>query len=348
MLGARRPSLYGGLMRATRRQVLSLAGIAMLTPHGVLAEPQPPSIFAEFGARPPDRVACDQAIDKGADFLVAPVIAAKDGEIIVAPAIELSGFTDVATRAEFADRRRGAVIDGVSVSGWLATDFTGRELRSLVTGAAGPSHGRAPPPTLMNLQEVIDIARAGSIRRARVIGLCPRLIHPAFFSAQDIALESRLAGLVRLAGYNSAAAAMIVMSEEPAALKALSVQSSVRRIQEIGAQGGPADPAAPRFQAMTGPDGLGVVRGWASAIAPDESLVIQPGAKGAFAESGLIATARAAGLKVYARAPAQANGDFRAGLTAVFLAGVDGVMCEDVNQASKARGAALARLRPGD
>ncbi|HEY1559785.1 MAG TPA: hypothetical protein VGF71_02715 [Caulobacteraceae bacterium] len=338
-------------MRATRRQVLSMASLAMLAPRAALAEPPPPLIFAEFGERPPDRAGYVQAIDKGADFLVAPVVAAKDGEIIVAPAIELSGFTDVASRAAFADRRRQAVIDGQNVSGWLATDFTGPELRSLVTGAAGPSHGRAPPapPTLMGLQEVIDIARAGSIRRARVIGLCPRLVHPAFFNAQDIALESRLAALIRLAGYNSPAAAMIVQSQEPAALKALSAQSSVRRIQEIGAEGGPADPDAPRFQAMVGPDGLGTAHGWASAIAPEESLVIQPGAKGAFVVSGLVAAARAARLQVFARAPApQANGAFRAGLTALFLAGVDGVMCEDVGQAARARGAAMERLRPND
>jgi glycerophosphoryl diester phosphodiesterase len=338
-------------MRATRRQVLSLASIAMLAPRAALAEPRPPSIFAEFGARPPDRTDYDQAIDRGADFLVAPVVAAKDGEIVVAPAIELSGFTDVATRAAFADRRRQAVIDGESVSGWLATDFTGPELRSLVTGAAGPGRGRSPPtpPTLMGLQEVTDIARAGSIRRARVVGLCPRLVHPAFFNAQDIALESRLAALIRLAGYNSPVAAMIVLSREPAALKALSAQSSVRRIQEIGAEGGPADPDAPRFQAMVGPDGLNTVRGWASAIAPDESLVVQPAAKGAYVVSDLVAAARAARLQVFARAPGpRANGNFHAGLTALFLAGVDGVMCEDVGQAARARGAAMDRLRPGD
>lgn len=338
-------------MQATRRQVLSLASIAMLAPRAALAEPQPAAIFAEFGTRPPDRAAYDQAIDRGADFLVAPVVAAKDGEVIVAPAVELSGFTDVVSRAEFADRRRQAVIDGESVSGWLATDFTGPELKSLVTGAAGPSHGRTPaaPPTLMALQEVIDIARSGSIRRARVIGLCARLVHPAFFSAQDLAIESRLAGLIRLAGYNSPAAAMIVMSQEPAALRALGAQSSVRRVQEIRAEGGPADPEAPRFQAMVGTSGLGVVHGWASAIAPDESLVVQPGAKGAFAVSGLVAAAHGSGLKVYARAPApQTSGNFRAGLTALILAGADGVMCEDVGQAAKGRGAALERLSPND
>jgi glycerophosphoryl diester phosphodiesterase len=338
-------------MRATRRQALSLATLAMLAPRTAFAGLAPPSIFAEFGARPPDLAAYDQAIDKGADFLVVPIVAAKDGAVIVAPAIELSGFTDVASRSEFADRRRQAVIDGVSVSGWLATDFTGPELRSLATGAAGPSRGRtAPsPPTLMGLQEVIDIARAGSIRRARVIGLCPRLVHPAFFNAQDIAIESRLAALIRLAGYNSVAAGMIVMSQEPAALKSLSAQSGVRRIQEIGAEGGPADPDSPRFQAMIGPDGLGIVRSWASAVAPDESLIIQPGAKGAFAVSGVIAAAHAAGLRVYARAPAaQAGGNDRAGLTALFLAGADGVMSEDVSQAAKARGAAMERLRPND
>jgi glycerophosphoryl diester phosphodiesterase len=339
------------LMQATRRQMLSLAAAAVIAPRTASAETLPPLVFAEFGPKPPDRGAYDQAIDKGADFLTAPIVAAKDGTFFVAPDLDLTGFTDVAARAEFADRRRPATIDGVSVTGWFAPDFTGPELRSLVTGPAGPTRSRAPPapPGLLTLQDVIDIARAGSVRQARVVGVCPQLIHPAFFDAQDLAIESRLAGLIRLAGYDSAAAAMIVMSREPTAMRALAGASRVRRVQRIDAAGGPADPTAPRFQAMAQPDGLNLVRSWAGAVAPDDSLLIQPGGKGAFAVSGLIAAAHQARLAVFARASAaQDGGALRARLTALFLAGVDGVMCQDIGQAIRARGAAMDRLRPHD
>jgi glycerophosphoryl diester phosphodiesterase len=333
-------------MNATRREVLSAAALA-LAPGVAFAETPPPLILAEFGVRSSDRLAHDQAIDRGADFLVVPIVAAKDGALIVAPDVELSAFTNIASRAEFADRRRQAMIGGRSVDGWLASDFSGSELRSLISGPAGPSRGRSPipAPTLLALQDVIDIARAGSVRQARVIGICPRLVHPAYFAAQDLALEGRLTSLIRRNGYNSAAAAMIVMSSEPSALKALSGQSGVRRIQEIHAEGGPIDSEAPRFQAMAAPEGLSLARSWASAVAPDESLVIQPAAKGAFAVSGLAAAAHAARLAVFPRASGEAA-NLRARLTALFLAGTDGVLCEDVGQAARARAAAAERQRP--
>jgi glycerophosphoryl diester phosphodiesterase len=338
-------------MRATRRQVMSLTTAALLAPSLAKAEPLPPLVFAEFGPVSPDRTAYDQAIDKGADFLVAPIVAAKDGVLIVAPAVELSAFTDIASRVEFADRRRQATVDGNTVSGWLASDFTGPELRSLVTGKPGPNRGRtaAGPPTLLALQDVIEIARAGSVRQARVVGICPLLAHPAFFDAQDLAVESRLASFIRLAGYDSPAAAMIVASREPPALRTFAGAARVRRIQIIDAAGGPADPSAPRFQAMVGTEGLGLVRSWATAVAADESLIVQAGQKGAFAVSGLGAAAHAARLSVFARARlSQEGGGLRTRLTALFMAGVDGVMCDDVGQAVRARGAAMDRLRPHD
>jgi len=330
-------------MGVTRRESMMLAAALAVAPRAAWAEAPLLPVFADFGRAAPDHGAYDQAIDRGADFLVAPVVPTKDGSLIVAPDPELSALTDVARRPEFGDRRKDTTIDGAPVSGWFCEDFTLGELKSLVTGAPARNGGRVAPPGLLSLQDVIDIARAGCVRQARVVGVSPRLVHPAYFAAQELNLEVRLADLVRIGGYDSTAAAMIAQAWEPASLRTLAGLSRIRRIQLVETEGGPADPAAPRYAAMTLPDGLKAVSGWAHAIAPTEPLLIQPATRGAIQPTGLAAAAHAAGLRVYARATAPAA---RSRLTALFLAGADGVMCSDAGLATRARGEAMEKLRP--
>jgi glycerophosphoryl diester phosphodiesterase len=335
-------------MNFTRRQAALIAAAAAATPSFVRAEaPRPPIFFVAAGSKAPARAAYEEAIARGADFLTAPVVASSDGGLAVAPDNELSAITDVASRPNFADRRKDKTIGGVAISGWFSEDFSLPELKSLAAGPAR-ANGRTPTPTLLALQDVIDIARAGSVATARVVGVSPRLVHPAYFAAQDLDLETRLAALVRLAGYDSAAAAMIVQSSEPAALKAFGGLSSARRIQLIESEGGPADPSAPRYQAMVNAEGLRAVGAWARAIGAPESLVIQPGPKGAVMTTGLINAVHAAGLRIFvsaaAPAPHEPYGSPRSRLTAIFLAGADGVMYADVALAVRARADAMDKL----
>jgi glycerophosphoryl diester phosphodiesterase len=336
-------------MNLTRRQACVFAGAAMAAPGAARAEPPPtPIFFVEPGAKAPSRAAYEAAIARGADFLTAPVAATADGGLIVAPNNELSVFTDVASRPDFASRRRDQNEDGVTVGGWFSEDFTLPELRSLLTGPAKAGGRALAAPTLLSLQEVIDVARAGSIGAARVIGVSPRLIRPAYFVAQGLDLEKRLADLIRLNGYDSPAAAMIVQSGEPAALKAVAAVSRVRRVQLVDAEGGPADLSVMRYRAMVNADGLRLVSAWAGAIAAPESLMLQPGPKDTMAATGLVQAAHAAGLAAYARAVPTESSDqgARQRLVALFASGVDGVMCADVGLAVKARGEAMDRLRP--
>jgi glycerophosphoryl diester phosphodiesterase len=201
---------------------------------------------------------------------------------------------------------------------------------------------------LLALHDVIDIARSGSVATARVVGVSPRLVHPAYFTAQELDLERRLAAVVRLAGYDSAAAAMIIQSGEPAALRAFGGLSSARRIQLIEPEGGPSDPSALRYQAMINGDGLRAVSAWAMAIGAPESLVIQPGPRGAIMTTGLINLVHAAGLTIFVssapQGPHEPYGAPRTRLMALFLAGADGVMCADVALAVRARADAMDRL----
>src|SRR5258708_28887690 len=124
-------------MSLTRRHAALLATAAMAAPAVARAEaPPPPILFVAPGPKAPGRAAYEDAIAKGADFLTAPVAVSSDGGLVVAPNNELSLFTDVASRSDFAARRKDKTMDGVAVGGWFSQDFTLRELTSLLTGPA--------------------------------------------------------------------------------------------------------------------------------------------------------------------------------------------------------------------
>jgi glycerophosphoryl diester phosphodiesterase len=323
-------------MSLTRRRFAGLAAAAALTPAvGRAAVVAPTIIFEAAGA--PDRAALEAAIARGADLLGVGVVAASDGGLAAAPEIELSAFTDVGRRPEFAGRRRTQAGTEGPPSGWFASDFTLAELRSLAVGPA-PKAARAAAPTLLSLQEVIDIARAGCVREGRVIGVAARLVRPAWFAGLDLALEPRLAALIRLAGYDSPAAAMIVASSEPGALRSLGELTRARRLQLTDLEGGPADAAAPRYAAMLNPEGLAAVRGWAEAIAVPLELIVAAPAKGPPVPTGLAEAAHAARLAVFARGAGP-----RERLAAALAAGADGVITADVGNAAKVRSAAIRR-----
>lgn len=327
-------------MGVSRRQAVTLCAAIAIWPWPTKAEGLPPPVFADF-ERPPDRGACEAAIEKGADFLSAPVCTARDGVLMAVADSGLSEFTDVARRAEFADRRasrQGGAPD------WFAEDFTSEELKSVAVIGAERSNRGAPPPRLLTFADLVAIAQAGSIRKARVIGLAPRLPdRPA--ANPDLDPIVRLAQSLRLSGYNAKAAAALVLAREPAQLLALGRLCAARRVQIIDAVGGPAEPDAPRFAAMIEASGLAAVRGWAEAIAPAASLLIPAAPKPPLAGSGLTAAAHGAGLAVFVRAGAERD---REVLRNLLAADCDGLMADDPGVAVKARDRQWRQRRASD
>ena len=71
------------------------------------------------------------AIELGADFIEPDLVATKDGHLIASHEPNLIATTDVASHPEFASRRRSAVIDGATETGFFASDFTLAEIKRL-------------------------------------------------------------------------------------------------------------------------------------------------------------------------------------------------------------------------
>jgi glycerophosphoryl diester phosphodiesterase len=311
-------------MAVTRREFSALSFAAALAAGPARAQTGAPVVIArggpDGGAPRATKAAYELAIRAGADFIYADIVATKDGALVARPDNELSASTDVASRAEFAGRRTTKTIDGAQRSGWFSEDFTLAEIQTLVCVEAGKRGGRADSkPAILTFQEVTDIARAGSVRAARVVGIYAGLVRPAYFTGLNLALEPLVAAAIEKAGYNSPAAAMFVASLDAAALKTLAGLTRARRVQRMSGAAGDGDAAY-----------LAGVHAYAQGVAPDAALLA----------SGFCGKAHAAGLLVHAWAAPEDSERVKA---AAFAAGADGVCAEFAHDAVKARGAVMKR-----
>ncbi len=328
-------------MALSRRDFAALAVAASVAPATARAQSRPVSIIALGGASLEHAAgtvaAFDLAASEGADFIETGLAASQDGVLV---ARDEPGAV-VVNRHRHAPRIRGpqdqpARIDGGAVEGWFTPDFSLAELKTLI--CSDPyikPRGHAPaeaPPRILTFQEVMDIARAASAREARVIGICATLRHPAWFASIELALEPRTADLIRIAGYDWPAAAMIVQSADADCLRTLGGLTRARRTWLMGPQAAAADVAA--------------ARGWADGIeAAAESLFDLSGST--VTATPLAASARAAGLAMQARIepmgepfPPQPfrRGDMRGFIAATLRAGVDRLATRGVLDAVKAKG----------
>ena len=125
--------------------------------------------------------AYQRAIDLGADAIEPDLISTRDGVLIASHYPNLAINTDVASRPEFASRKRDNwPVDGELQNGWFAHDFTLAEIKTLGVVATDPErpqqyNGRF---RIVTLQEVIDLAKVESKRLGRPIAIYPETRTP--------------------------------------------------------------------------------------------------------------------------------------------------------------------------
>lgn len=329
--------------------------LSLMLASGVTQAADRPIVIAHRGASgllPEHTIAAyTRAIDDGADFIEPDLVPTRDGTLVARHENEISGTTDVAARAEFADRKATKTIDGVSVTGWFTEDFTLAELKTLRARERLPelrgtaNDGRFEIPTL---GEIIALAKA------RGVGIYPETKHPSYFASIGLSLEPKLVAALDAAGWRNADAPVFIQSFEVNNLKRLDAMTGVRLIQLVAAEGGPADGAHETYAEMLTPEGLKAVAAYADGIGPEKTLVIPRGPDMRLAApTRLVADAHTAGLKVHPwtfRAenyflPAdhrqgedpRAHGDLGAEIRAYLAAGVDGVFSDFTAEAVAAR-----------
>jgi glycerophosphoryl diester phosphodiesterase len=317
------------------------------------------------------------AIKLGADYVEPDLVATKDGVLIARhepfigdenPATLDS--TNVADHSEFDSRLTTKVLDGISTTGYFASDFTLAEIKTL-----GAKQTRGGRPTEFNgqfkvptLQEIINLVKRESKKRGRRIGIYPETKHPTFHKSLKLPLEARLVKVLKKNGLNSRNSPVFIQSFEQGSLKELNTMTPVRLIQlmdanDTDASGNPTyappfdrpydwtvsgDPTlmSRTFGFFATNAGLDEVKTYADGIGPWKVYIIPTAGGGGgavFPPTDLIARAHARGLLVHTwtfRDDAFPTG-FPGGpveeLLAFYKLGVDGVFDDFPDTAFAAR-----------
>jgi len=262
---------------------------------------KPPLVVAHRGASgylPEETVEAFQlAIDQGADVIEFDLISTKDGVLIARHDPELAVSTDVATRPEFAGRRRvDWLVDGEKLSGWFAHDFTLAEIKTLRARVTDPER---PQQTngkfrIVTLQEIIDFAKAQSTQLGRSIAIYPETKNPSYHRDLGLPLEDKLIAALDAAGWNSRSAPVFVQSFEPGSLKEMRAKGLRSRMvqlidgSDIDLKTGKITYAMPLdrphdwakagdtrlFAAMVTPAGLAEIKTYADGIGPWKPYIV--------------------------------------------------------------------------
>ncbi len=177
------------------------------------------------------------AIKLGADYVEPDLVSTRDGVLIARHEPNITTTTDVASRPEFAIRRRTAVVDGVSETGWFASDFTLAEIKRLraVQPLAERSqrfNGKFKIPTF---DEVIALVERESKRTHRTIGIYPETKHPTYHERLGLPLEARLVASLKRADLNHKRAKVFIQSFEQFNLRKLNTMTPVPLVQLVDA-----------------------------------------------------------------------------------------------------------------
>jgi glycerophosphoryl diester phosphodiesterase len=299
------------------------------------------------------------AMDEHADYIEPDLVMTRDGVLIARHENEIGGTTDVAQRPEFASRRRTQVIDGESMTGWFTEDFTLAELKTLRCRERLPKlrpesakfNGQETIPTY---QEVIDLAKSEAARLKRPIGTYPEMKHASYFTSIGLAMEGRLAEILKKNDLDSPTAPVFIQCFDVLPLKTIMTMCQAPRVQLVEPNGGPTDVTL-RYKDMVKPDGLKAIAAYANGLGCEWSMILPTAPDGGLAPAtSVVADAHAAGLAVHpwtVRAenaflppklrigtdPA-AHGDVDAVYKGLFAAGVDGLFSDFPALAAKVRG----------
>ncbi|MFD0313807.1 glycerophosphodiester phosphodiesterase [Streptomyces flavalbus] len=367
-----RRALLGAAVLGAGGAVLGLSGTARATGGhggGGLRSLPVPTIIGHRGAsgyRPEHTFgAYDLALDMGADIVEAgDLVITRDGHLVCRHEPEIGGTTDVADHPEFADRKKTTTLDGTPVTGWFAEDFTLAELKTLRAVERVPANrphntlydGRWEIPTF---EEVLRWQDEQTRKRGKQVWIYPELKHPTYFRKQGLALEERVAKLLRKYRKDRFDAPVILQSFEPTSVQRMNKLVDTPLVVLLsGASSRPYDfveNGDPRTVAdLVKPAGLREIASYAQGIGPTLDLVIPKDASGRLTQpTTLVADAHKVGLRLHPYTMRNENpflpADFREGTDAdaygdvfgayrtYFATGIDGVFTDQPDTGLLAR-----------
>jgi glycerophosphoryl diester phosphodiesterase len=176
------------------------------------------------------------AIAQGADVIEPDLISTSDGVLIARHDPNLSISTDVASRPEFADRKRvDWLVDGEKQTGWFAHDFTLAEIKTLGAIITDPERPQENNGMLRiaTLQEIINLAKTEAARLGRTVYIYPETKNPTYHRNLGLPLEDRLIAELNATGWNGPSAPVFVQSFEPSSLKEMRSKGLKTRMVQL-------------------------------------------------------------------------------------------------------------------
>ena len=214
--------------------ILSLMGLLVLTAcqdnnrNNDQIIPNSSIVIGHRGAsalRPEHTLASYQkAIDDGADFIEPDLVMSQDGTLFARHENEISGTTNIADVASFANRKTTKNIDGINLTGWFSEDFSAAELKQLKAReripALRPNNVSFNDQyTLPTLDEIIDLAASHYAKTGRKVGLYIETKHPSYFQQQNLAMEDQILQTLNAHAYSRDIAPIYLQSFEITNLK---------------------------------------------------------------------------------------------------------------------------------
>ncbi|MFF1572759.1 glycerophosphodiester phosphodiesterase family protein [Leifsonia sp. NPDC058292] len=202
------------------------------------------------GYRPEHTAAAyDLAFRLGADAVEPDLVATKDGVLVLRHENEISGTTDVADHAEFADRRATKEIDGVEHTGWFTEDFTWAELATLrakerlggIRQTSSTFDGRYP---LLRMRDLFGLVDAASDDAARLLGIVAELKHATYFSSIGLPLDELFSDELAEAGWTDNPELVVESFEKTVLTQLYRRGFRGRRVYLLEDDGAPADRVA--------------------------------------------------------------------------------------------------------
>jgi glycerophosphoryl diester phosphodiesterase len=254
-----------------------------------------PKVLAHRGASgylPEETLEAYQlAIDMGADAVETDLISTKDGVLIARHDPNLAISTDVASKPEFASRKRvDWLVDGEKQTGWFAHDFTLAEIKTLGAKSTDPERPQQfnGQYKIITFQELVDLVKMQSTKRGRDIAVYPETKNPTYHRDLGLPLEDKLIAIINAAGWNSKSSPIYIQSFEPSSLKLMRSKGlNAKLVQLIDAddynlKAGTLTYAAPYdrpydwtkagdtrlFNVMVSPAGLAEIKTYADGIGP--------------------------------------------------------------------------------
>ena len=286
----------------------------------------PPQIIAHRGAsgyRPEHTLdAYALAIAQGADALEPDLVASRDGVLYARHDVGLARSTDIAWRAEFAQRAR--VVDGVL--DWWISDFDADEIDTLRAVQPIPERGtqydrQSAVPRFAQLLKLVQRANA---QREKALVVDAEIKNPALFTSLGIDVLGALAADLEAHGMTGAQAPVWLESFDHAFLR--------RASERCG------NACFALCERTPGAGTLRELAQWVCGVAPAKHLLWHHGVE----DSGLVAAAHAYGLEVHAwtfredRSPAP-FASVRKEMDSAFALGVDALFCDFPDAALAAR-----------